>query len=435
MKIPKVVIGANYGDEGKGLITDYLASKSGRHTLVVRFNGGAQAGHTVVTPTSKTRHVFHHFGSGSFTGAETYLSKYFIVNPVLWEKERDSLEILSHVRLRVDTECLVTTPYDMIFNQYLEKSRGNRRHGSCGIGINETVERSQNELNRITVADLYESKNLSDKLQNVSIYFQNRVKQMNITVDTMFDYWMRDGIFMKRFIKTCEIFKERIEPVKYHAEKCGDVIAHGKIEILRNNDIIFEGAQGLLLDETHANFPYVTRSRTGLHNVLELAHLAGFEMMDVIYVTRTYMTRHGMGPFPTEFQGPFSVPCEYCEASEADETNVENEFQGKLRLGYLDVKSLISNITKDLSLAEDKIRVIPHLAVTCLDHASDGVIACEGTTKLKGTECFDIYEFLDLALGNSYKVGSKQLSLESILTSSGPTRKDVLTYSRGMLGL
>ena len=84
MKI-SVVIGANYGDEGKGLATDYLASQ-GTKSLVVRFNGGAQAGHTVVTPDG-CRHVFHHFGSGVFAEADTFLSKFFIVNPILFRTE------------------------------------------------------------------------------------------------------------------------------------------------------------------------------------------------------------------------------------------------------------------------------------------------------------------------------------------------------------
>ena len=69
------IIGANYGDEGKGLLTDYYAAKS-KHSVVVRFNGGPQAGHTVVTPEGK-RHVFSHYGSGTLAGAQTFLSKHF----------------------------------------------------------------------------------------------------------------------------------------------------------------------------------------------------------------------------------------------------------------------------------------------------------------------------------------------------------------------
>ena len=81
-----VVIGANYGDEGKGLMTDYLADKY-QAEVVVRFNGGAQAGHTVVTPAGQ-RHVFSHFGSATLSGSRTFLSKHFVANPILFLKEK-----------------------------------------------------------------------------------------------------------------------------------------------------------------------------------------------------------------------------------------------------------------------------------------------------------------------------------------------------------
>ena len=88
-----VVIGANYGDEGKGLMTDFLCRQHSAD-LVVRFNGGAQAGHTVVTPEGE-RHVFHHIGSGYFAGVPTYLSKFFVSNPVLFKQEYQELRIPS----------------------------------------------------------------------------------------------------------------------------------------------------------------------------------------------------------------------------------------------------------------------------------------------------------------------------------------------------
>ena len=90
----QAVIGAVYGDEGKGRLVDYLASLT--PTLVVRHNGGAQAGHTVVTPEG-LRHVFHHFGSGTFVGSPTYLSRFFIVNPLIWSQEASVLPLIPRV--------------------------------------------------------------------------------------------------------------------------------------------------------------------------------------------------------------------------------------------------------------------------------------------------------------------------------------------------
>src|SRR5690348_14536867 len=122
-----VVIGANFGDEGKGLMTDYLCAAAGDSSrgeisgaMVVRFNGGAQAGHTVFA--GGRRHVFHHFGSGAFAGAATFLSRYFVVNPFLWAKERDELGFCP--RVFVDRAAMLTTPYDMLVNQEAERIRG-----------------------------------------------------------------------------------------------------------------------------------------------------------------------------------------------------------------------------------------------------------------------------------------------------------------------
>lgn len=136
MRDISVVIGANYGDEGKGLVTDFLSNSE---TLVVRFNGGAQAGHTVVTPEGQ-RHVFHHIGSGALRGAATLLSRFFIVNPFIFLKEVKELGFEPTVS--IDPRASVTTPYDMLLNQAVERKRGEERHGSCGLGINETVTRS-----------------------------------------------------------------------------------------------------------------------------------------------------------------------------------------------------------------------------------------------------------------------------------------------------
>ena len=116
------VIGSGHGDEGKGLMTDYFSDQD---TMVIRSNGGAQAGHTVTTPNGN-RHVFSHFGSGTFQGAKTFLSSYFVVNPLLLRKERnkfiDDFAIIPEIY--IDPNCLITTPYDIILNKERERIRG-----------------------------------------------------------------------------------------------------------------------------------------------------------------------------------------------------------------------------------------------------------------------------------------------------------------------
>ena len=141
MKFAKIVIGANFGDEGKGLMTDYYAAcaKKNEHScLVVCHNGGSQRGHTVEKKNG-VRFIFHHFGSGCFEGAATYLSSDFIINPIIFLKDHEVLKEYNCCRMcYVNRDCRFSTPFDMLINQIVEQSRGTDRHGSCGIGIWET---------------------------------------------------------------------------------------------------------------------------------------------------------------------------------------------------------------------------------------------------------------------------------------------------------
>ena len=124
------VIGSAYGDEGKGLAVDALTSRARRareDVCVVRSNGGAQAGHTVVTPEGR-RHVFSHIGAGALAGARTHLSRFFVVNPMVFGREATNLG--AHILeqgVTIDPRAPVTTPWDMLLNQGVERARGPAR--------------------------------------------------------------------------------------------------------------------------------------------------------------------------------------------------------------------------------------------------------------------------------------------------------------------
>src|SRR5207302_346428 len=125
--------------------------------------------------------------------------------------------------------------------------------------------------------------------------------------------------------------------------------------------VIFEGAQGLLLDQDRGWFPHVTRSNTGLKNVVALAHEAGIAALDVIYATRAYMTRHGAGPLPHEIA---TLPTPRVR----DDTNLPNPHQGSLRFAWLDLDLLATTIAPDLGDARAAGLPATHrLAITCLD--------------------------------------------------------------------
>src|SRR5579863_3960216 len=296
MKKLIAVIGANYGYEGKGLMTDYFAAQNmdllDNKVLVVRYNGGAQAGHTVQLDKSDSpesiggdwntgRHIFNHFGSGTFANAPTYLGPKFVVNPILFNRELKALGMKMAPKVYVSLDSPVTTPYDMLLNQWLEQSRGNDRHGSCGVGIHETIHR--NPVAMLEVSTLFNLDTLRSTLAYIrEFYIPNRLEELNIpqTADIM--HTLRSEEFAGRFMDECKQFRNMVIPTE--------------LAVLNEYEtIIFEGAQGLLLDQDFGTFPYVTHSNTGLKNIIALLADAGLEdsLLNLVYVTRWYMTRHG----------------------------------------------------------------------------------------------------------------------------------------------
>ncbi|MGN0676592.1 MAG: adenylosuccinate synthetase, partial [Ruminococcus sp.] len=175
MKKAFAVIGANFGDEGKGLMTDFFCSQN-KKSLNIRFNGGAQAGHTVVAPDGK-RHVFSHIGSGFFCGADTYLSEFFIVNPIMFLKEY--FFPLSETKIYISENACISLPCDMMINQFAENSRGEKRHGSCGLGIYETVTRNSSDFFKIRFGDNISGNQLREKIRYInSVYVPQRLENL-----------------------------------------------------------------------------------------------------------------------------------------------------------------------------------------------------------------------------------------------------------------
>lgn len=363
----KIVIGANFGDEGKGLMTDYFAKKAveqSRKCLVVCHNGGSQKGHTVKLKDG-IRHVFHHFGSGTFQGADTYLARTFILNPIIFRKEYEELQSLGFTPVcYVNKDSYITTPFDMLMNQIVEEERGAGKHGSCGYGIFETLKRHEQNNFSTNLGKFWFSKDDSCILKELvhikNDYLDNRLEELGCTTyktnelyeisqsTDMLHNWLDDFQFMKK-----------------HTVLVED-------EILNHYDsIVFEGAQGLLLDQNNIEYmPHLTPSNTGCLNPLDMLKEMKDIDVEICYVTRSYLTRHGAGRFDKE--------CEKKEINSSmfDETNVTNPFQDTLRYGKINQYTFIDRIANDyktLPFCRPQISIaITHLnetdnKVCCLD--------------------------------------------------------------------
>jgi adenylosuccinate synthase len=368
------VIGANLGDEGKGLVVDALVRHLGaQDCLVVRHNGGAQAAHTVVD--GGRRHAFGHIGSGTFAGAATHLSEFFVHNPLLLLKELSAIGEVP--ALSADAFGLVTTPCDMVINQALTHG-----HGTCGVGFGETIERSRAGY-QLRVATLSDDDAVIKALRVIdSGWAPQRCHAAGLDYATVFGPLDMSGMEIQ-FLDAVAAFRQRV------------AIVNDRKAVSERRHVVYEGAQGLLLDQTRGWFPHVTRSNTGLKNIQR----ADLNLDHAIYVTRWYMTRHGAGPLPDEL---LRLP----HHKVTDETNIENRHQGRLRFGHLNTETLVDRVELD------SISTRASLAVTCLDQ-NDGQIEWRGEENNLVPGTTD--EFVD----------SLRRRLQVTVSSRGPSADDV----------
>lgn len=329
----KVVIGCSFGDCGKGLMTDYFCNKAtlDGNCVVVLSNGGCQRSHTVTTPDGK-RHAFRHFGSGTFAGADTYYPKQFIVNPMFFKDEYLELKGLGYEPIAyIHPDCMFTTPFDMIINQLAEEHRGDDRHGSCGMGIWETIVRDGMTAYAFSKLPVDIQVNYLCYIRD--IYLSKRLKELGI--NDVNDEW-KDIINSKALmLNYIQDFNWMVEHVEFEFE---DIL-------IGYDNVVFENGQGLLLDQNIEGYgEHTTPSNTGIKNPLEIINSAfeeGEYNLEVCYVTRSYMTRHGAGRFDTECRKEDINP------DMEDLTNVPNPHQGTLRYGWLDFEDLVDRVKND----------------------------------------------------------------------------------------
>ena len=315
------VIGKNFGDEGKGFTCSRLAS-SLKNALIIKHNGGGQAGHTVEDPKGKWRFIHHQIGAGAEYHVPTLFADSFMPDLFQLGKEVKEFTELFGFRpiLYSEKNVRVTTVEDVLLNMGAEVARGKNRHGSCGMGIEECVQRNAAGYG-ITVKELvtWTKQDLLDRLKQIrKEYTGRRAKILGIYPSNPYYEMLYNEIVLKNFV----------EEVKKNVNLLTLVDADRKWleEIKHFQHLIFETGQGLLLDQDYEAYaPHLTSSKTGIHNPAVFLEKRGLFLDEAIYVTRPYVTRHGNGPLPCEVD-----PSELPGVGE-DLTNRPNEWQGTLR--------------------------------------------------------------------------------------------------------
>jgi adenylosuccinate synthase len=377
-----IVLGTQFGDEGKGSFTNYLCSKS-KNPIVIRFNGGHQAGHTVLH--NGNRHTFSSFGSGTLQNVPTYWSRFCTIFPTAVYNEYNVLKELGiKPEIYFDPMCPITTPYDVLAN-VIDSKKTN--HGTVGVGFGTTIKR-QEAFYKLHYQDLFNKTVLEAKMANIKQYYADihrHYSDIDLRLKSWYDcidFLIKEGIFTK---------------IKIDFNTYGTEYDHA----------IFEGAQGILLDQDFGFFPNVTRSNTTSKNAitlfseLELGSLQEewYNQLhaDIYYITRPYQTRHGMGFMSNrDLEAPQLINTE-------NEINIDGGEQGTFRKSILDLDLIQYAIESDKNFGIYCNRTV---VISCLDQIKNPeqikytinkelYISDLSTLKTKITELTGINFFID----------------------------------------
>ena len=277
-----VVIGTQWGDEGKGKIVDWLTDHA--HG-VVRFQGGHNAGHTLVVNGKKT--VLHLIPSGILRDhVMCYIGNGVVVSPEALLKEMDSLVAAGidvYNRLRISEACPLILPYHIALDQAREIAKGAAKIGTTGRGIGPAYE-DKVARRGVRIQDLFHRERLAAKLGEILDYHNFVLKNYFHVATVDFQKTLDDALALADRIKPLVMDVPR---ALYEANKAGQ-------------NLLFEGAQGALLDIDHGTYPYVTSSNCVAGAASAGAGVGPQTLHYVLGITKAYTTRVGSGPFPTE---------------------------------------------------------------------------------------------------------------------------------------
>ena len=314
------VLGLGFGDCGKGIFVDALTRRWRAHT-VVRFSGGAQAGHNVVT--QDRCHTFSQFTAGTLVpGTRTVLVDPMVFHPTALLVEAEALTRIgvddALPRLTIDAQCRITTPYHQAAGRLRELQRGDSAHGTCGVGVGETVRHALEHPGQIIrYGDLTQATALDKLLAIRETLFADLgpVCEGRQELETL-----RDESLAERWLNAARAVARQCPPASVDAISA---------KLTQPGCVLFEGAQGVLLDEWRGFHPHTTWSSITTAAVESAARRFGLSGPIEHYgVLRTYLTRHGIGPFPTHDESlDYQLP---------ELHNRSDNWQGRFRRGHPD---------------------------------------------------------------------------------------------------
>ena len=280
------IIGAQWGDEGKGKIVDLFTDDA---DIVIRFQGGNNAGHTLVVDGKKT--VLHLVPSGALhTNKLCIIGNGVVVDPEVLLEEITALKRQGHfvddAQLRISEQAHLIMPYHKAIDQARERLRGEGMIGTTGRGIGPAYEDKVARVG-IRVIDLLEEETFREKLQrNIeekNIYLKAILKEKTLDFNELHDSY--------------SVYREKL---RSYVTDTGLLLDR---EMRAGKQVLFEGAQGTLLDVDHGTYPFVTSSNTVAGGVCSGAGVGPRHIHQVIGISKAYTTRVGSGPFPTEIHG------------------------------------------------------------------------------------------------------------------------------------
>ena len=282
----RVVVGAQWGDEGKAKIVDFLTEEA---DVVIRFQGGANAGHTVEVGDQKF--IFHLIPAGIMhPGKQCVIGNGVVLDPAQLLNEIEEIRSKGFDidgRLWVAENAQVVLPYHKVLDQLKEKAAGKAAIGTTGRGIGPAYYDKVNR-NGIRVGDLLEETSLRQRLEGT-------VSAHNLTIQKLFG---------GEPLSAEKIFEEYRDLGRLIKPYVADTVAIVNKALKQGKRLIFEGAQGTVLDVDHGTYPYVTSSNTVAAAACIGSGVGPTAIHQVIGVVKAYTTRVGNGPFPTEITGP-----------------------------------------------------------------------------------------------------------------------------------